>query len=111
MLFNKGNKKEVSDEFLRIKDTLIEEFNALGIKNLHIKDLNLLDGSFVNLEYQLANGQCVKLLEDNKIYWGNQVEIPGSDRCYGLVADDNYLLVCEYGCEGAEPEIIMYKKR
>lgn len=41
----------------------------------------------------------------------NQVEEGNSDRCYGLVADNNYLLVCEYGCNGAEPEIIVYKKR
>lgn len=39
------------------------------------------------------------------------VEMPGSDKCYGVVADDAYLLVCEYGCGGTEPEIIMYKKR
>lgn len=92
-------------------NTLIEEFNALGIPHLRIESLNRLNGSFVNLEYQLANGQRVKLLEDNNVYWGNQVEIPGSDRCYGLVADEKYLLVCEYGCGGAEPEIVIYKRR
>ena len=42
---------------------------------------------------------------------GNQIEIPGSDRCYGLAADDRMLLVCEYGCGGENPEIILYKKR
>lgn len=93
------------------KNTLIEEFNALGIENLHITDLNLLNGYYVNLEYTLPNGQAVKLLEDDKIYWGNQIEIPGSDRCYGIVADEGYLLVCRYGCNGADPEIILYKKR
>lgn len=56
-------------------------------------------------------GQTVKLLEDNNIYWGNQVEIPGSDRCYGLAVDEKYLLVCEYGCNGADPEIVTYKRR
>ncbi len=53
----------------------------------------------------------MKLLEDNNIYWGNQVEIPGSDRCYGLAADEKYLLVCEYGCNGVDPEIVTYKRR
>lgn len=98
-------------EFKRLKETLIAEFNALGIQHLQVKDLNLLNGFYVNLEYPLANGQFVKLLEDNRVYWGNQIEIPGSDRCYGIVADDHYLLVCEYGCSGAEPQIILYKKR
>lgn len=97
--------------FLREKNTLIDEVNALQIKGLRVEDLNLLNGFYVNLEYQLANGQKVKLLEDNHVYWGNQVEIPGSDRCYGVAADDRYLLVCEYGCEGKDPQIILYQKR
>lgn len=99
------------EEFKSIKKALTEEFNALGIKDLEVKDLNLLNGFYVNLEYPLPNGQSVKFLEDNNVYWGNQIEIPGSDRCYGIVADDNYLLVCEYGCGGTEPEIILYRKR
>ena len=51
------------------------------------------------------------MLKDNKVYWGNQIEIPDSSRCYGVVADNEYLLVCEYGCGGADPQIILYKKR
>lgn len=90
---------------------LVAEFNALGIRGLHLDGLNLLHGAFVNLEYPLANGACVKLLQDEKIYWGNQVEIAGSERCYGVVADENMLLVCRYGCGGSDPEIILYKKR
>lgn len=72
--------------------------------------MELLNGFFVNLEYTLPNGQLVKFLKDNNVYLGNQIEIPKSDRCYGLVADEQYLLVCEYGCEGADPEIVLYKK-
>ena len=99
------------EEFARVKETLIEEINGLGIENLQVEDLNLLNGFYINLEYLLANGQSVKLLEDKNIYWGNQIEIPGSDRCFGIAADENYLLVCEYGCGGSEPKIILYKKR
>ena len=80
-------------------------------EGLEVKELHLLNGFFVNLEYPLANGQSVKLLEDKKIYLGNQIERPGSARCYGIVADESYLLVCEYGCNGTDPEIIIYKKR
>lgn len=104
-------KKGGFDEFFRLKNTLIDEFNSLGVKHLQVKDLNLLNGFYVNLEYRLTNGQSVQFLEDNKVYLGNQIEIPDSDRCYGLVADDKYLLVCEYGCNGANPQIIIYKKR
>ena len=93
------------------KRVLINEINALGIKHLKLTNLDLLHGFYVNLEYPLPNGQAVKLLKDNKVYWGNQIEIPDSSRCYGVVADNEYLLVCEYGCGGADPQIILYKKR
>lgn len=103
--------REVLRHFIDSKKDLTDEFNSLGIKNLEVKDLNLLNGFYVNLEYPLDNGQTVKLLEDNNIYWGNQIEIHESDRCYGVVGDDKYLLVCSYKCNGTEPQIICYKKR
>ena len=99
------------DGFLHFKEHLISEINALGIKGLVVNDLNLLNGFFVNLEYPLANGQTVKLLRDNYVYLGNQIEVSEKERCYGVVADKNYILVCEYGCNGEKPEIILYKKR
>lgn len=95
----------------RQKKQLIEEFNSLGINGLHVEDLNFLSGCYVNLEYRLPNGLPVKLLEDNKVYLGNQIEIPRSDRCYGVIGDESYLLVCEYGCNGSAPEIVLYRKR
>lgn len=66
---------------------------------------------FVNLEYTLPNGTAVKLLEDDKVYLGNQIEQADSQRCYGIVGDESHILVCEYGCGGADPEILLYKKR
>ena len=51
-----------------------------------------LNGFYVNLEYPLPNGQSVKLLEDNKVYLGNQIEIQGSSRCYGIVRTRNIFL-------------------
>ena len=104
-------KREGLEAVGRMKAGLIAEFNALGVPGLEITELHLLNGFFVNLEYRLANGQSVKLLNDNDVYLGNQVEIPGSDRCYGLAADGEHLLVCEYGCGGADPEIVVYKRR
>lgn len=94
------------------REQLFREFNALGIQDMpEVTYLNALPGSFINLEYTLPGGQKVKLWDDKRIYWGNQLEKEGSDRCYGLTADENYLLVCEYGCNGADPEIVCYKRR
>lgn len=98
--------------FRAYKDRLLAEFNALRIADMPpVTDLSQLYGGYVNLEYTFPNGAKIKLLDDSKIYLGWQVEKQNSDRCYGLVADDDYLLVCEYGCNGADPEIIVYKKR
>lgn len=99
------------EAFLALKQALVAEINALGIPALHVEDLNLLPGEFVNLEYSLPSGQKVKLLADGNVYLGNQIEISGSERCYGVVADDTYLLVCEYGCGGSDPQILLYRRR
>ena len=91
---------------------LTEEFNALGVPGLPpVRELFPLCGAFVNMEYSLPNGQRVKLLKDTDIYLGCQVEKPGSTRCYGLAADAQHLLVCEYGENGSDPEIVVYQKR
>lgn len=98
------------------KEQLIEEFNSLGIPGMpKISELNALNGAFVNLSYPVPSGDTVKLLDDNDIYLGNQVECEfngGNDvRCFGLVAGMDFLLVCEYGENCTDPEIIVYKKR
>lgn len=76
-----------------------------------VTSLNALKGSFVNLTYTLANGQTLKLLDDDKIYLGNQLYKKDNDRCYGLAADENYLSVCEYGENCSDAEIVIYKRR
>ncbi len=95
-----------------LKDTLINEFNALGIEDMEkVTSLNALSGGYINLEYMLPSGQRVKLLDDSKIYLGNQIYKKESDRCYGLAADRSFLLVCEYGEQGADAEIVVFKRR
>lgn len=95
-----------------IKQQLIDEVNALDIKNMpKIDNLFVLQGSFVNMEYHL-NGNSIKLLDDNATYWGNQVEKNGTeDRCFGIACDEHYILVCEYGKDGVDAEIVILKKR
>ena len=104
-------RAERLEELDRWKRAAIAELNALGIPDLKVESLTPLNGFYVNLEYWLPNGQAVKLLEDSKIYMGSQIERPGQERCYGVVADEKYLLVCEYGCNGADPKIVCYKRR
>lgn len=101
------------ENFQNFKEKIIEEFNELKIQGMpKVQNLNALVGSFVNLEYTLPNGETVKFLDDNSIYLGNQLECEfGGDRCYGIIAGNDFLLVCTYGENGSNPELVMYKKR
>lgn len=95
----------------QLKNKLIAEFNVLHISDMpEVKELNAIKGSFINLEYTLPGGQLVKFWQDNKIYLGNQLCKENSDRFYGIAADEKYLMVCEYGECGADPEIILFKQ-
>lgn len=94
-----------------MKEKLLAKIKALGIKEFEsLTSLNLLDGSYLNLEVELPNGIKTKLLDDNKKYYANQVDIAGSDKCYGVAADENFIVVYRYGCEGKDAELIQIKR-
>ena len=101
--------KEKLEEF---KTQLIHELNTLlQIEGLsRVKDLNVLPGEFVNLEYTLPNGEKVKFLDDKQTYLGSQLE-GEAGFCYGIVAGLDFLLVCSYKENGENPELVIYKKR
>ena len=102
------------EAFEAFKRQLIEEFNTLlHIEGLpRVEDLHVLPGSFVNLEYRLPNGTLARFLDDKASYLGNQLECAfGGDRCFGLVANMDFLLVCTYEEGGENPELVVYKKR
>ncbi|MBQ1398657.1 MAG: helix-turn-helix domain-containing protein [Clostridia bacterium] len=107
--------EELSDngEFEEFKKKLIAEINDLHIEGMpELKTLTALVGGYVNLEYTLPGGQKVKFLNDGTTYLGNQLESEfGGDRCFGVLANMNFILVCTYEAEGANPELILYKKR
>ena len=107
--------EELSDDgqFEAFKQQLIDEINALHVEGMpELKTLNALVGSFVNLEYRLPSGQKVKFLDDGTTYLGNQLECEfGGDRCFGVLANMDFILVCTYEAQGANPELVLYKKR
>lgn len=107
--------EELSDDgqFEAFKKQLIDEINDLHVEGLPKLDkLNALVGSYVNLEYRLPGGQTVKFLDDNTTYLGNQLESElGGDRCFGVLASMDFILVCTYGGGGSDPELVLYKKR
>lgn len=92
-----------------MKKQFIAEVNALGIPELQVDNLYVLQGAFINQAY-LINGNTIKLLDDNATYWGTQIQ-KADGRCYGIACDEKYILVSEYGADGADAELIMMKKR
>ena len=107
--------EELSDggQFEAFKKQLIDEINDLHIKGMpKLEKLNALVGSYVNLAYPLPGGLSVKFLDDRATYLGNQLEAEdGSGRCFGVLANMEFILISSYGCEGADPELLLYKKR
>ena len=107
--------EELSDDgqFEEFKRGLIREINDLSIEGMpKVETLNALVGKYVNLEYPLPNGRKVKFLEDDKTYLGNQMESEfGGERCFGILADMDFILICTYDENGENPELVLYKKR
>ena len=102
-----------AEEFDQFKKQLMEEINALHIEGMpKVESLNALVGGYINLEYRLPNGKMVKFLDDGATYLGNQLECEfGGSRCFGIAANMEFILVCTYEEDGANPELVVYKKR
>ena len=99
--------------FEALKKELIGEINDLRIEGMpRLEKLNALVGSYVNLAYPLPGGAKAKFLDDRTTYLGNQLEAEdGSGRCFGVLANVDFILVCSYGRDGADPELLLYRKR
>ncbi len=107
--------EELSDggQFSAFKKQLMEEINALSIEGMpKVEKLYALAGKDVNLEYRLPSGASVRFLDDRATYLGNQLEPAfGGDRCFGILANMDFILISTYGCDGADPELVLYRKR
>ena len=54
----------------------------------------------------------VRTLSRLAAYLGNQLECEfGGDRCFGVLANMDFILISTYGPDGADPELVLYKKR
>ncbi len=102
-----------AEKFAQFKKQLIDEINALHVEGMpKVESLNALVGAYINLEYHLPNGKVAKFLDDGATYLGTQLECEfGGDRCFGVAANMEFILVCTYAENGANPELVIYKKR
>lgn len=102
------------ENYRAFKQGLIDEINALRIDGMEqVTELYPLVGSFVNLAYPTPGG-AVKFLQDDEVYLGAQGRNLFDDSgktCFGVIARENFILICEYGENGANPELVIYKRR
>ena len=107
--------EELSDDgqFEKFKKQLISEINDLHIEGMpKVERLNALVGSYVNLAYPLPSGMNAKFLDDGTTYLGTHLASEfGGDRCFGVLANMDFILICTYEAEGKAPELLLYKKR
>lgn len=101
------------ENFEELKSQLVKEINDLNVEGMaKVSQLYALCGEFVNLAYPMPNGYDIKILDDNEIYLGCQVNCEfGDDRCFGVVANMSFIFISEYGKEGQSPEIVIFKRR
>ena len=99
--------------FESLKKQLIREVNDLNIDGMpELTSLTALVGGYVNLTYPLPGGEKAKFLDDNTTYLGNQLESEAGDgRFFGVLASEKFILICTYGAECKDPELVLYKKR
>ena len=102
-----------AEKFEEFKRTLIAEINALNIEGMpKVDKLNALVGGYINLAYRLPSGKCEKFLDDAATYLGTQLECEfGADRCFGIAANMDFILVSTYEADGQNPELVIFKKR
>jgi transcriptional regulator with XRE-family HTH domain len=109
------NYEKLSDngEFEAFKQQLVDEINDLHIEGMpRVEKLSALVGQYVNLEYPLPSGARTKFLNDGATYLGTQMESEIVDGlCFGVLANMDFIMVCTYEAEGANPELLLYKKR
>ena len=101
------------DKYDQFKKDTLDELNALLEQNSIPKAEALyeLGGAFVDLAYPLPSGESVGFLDRKKIYLVTQIESGEEGVCYGAVADASFILVSRYKENGADPELIVYRKR
>lgn len=103
------------EKYEEFKNKLIDEINALGIEGMEkVTYLYPLVGNFVNLEYPLPSGERIKFLKNDEMYLGAQVANlfdESKKTCFGVIARESFILICTYGENVADPELVLYKQR
>ncbi len=101
------------EKYEELQKQLLQEINSLCVDGMpEVNQLFPLNGAFVNLEYPLPNGNRVSFLNNKVAYLGSQVvSQKDPQKCFGIVANLEFILVCTYSDGGENPALILFKKR
>lgn len=108
-VFKHGRKKYYSE----FKSKLVGEINFYlkAEKIPEISELFEIPGEYINLKYPLESGEKTAFLRNDTVYLGNQIEFADLGVCFGAESFAGFILICSYGRNGSDPELILYKRR
>ena len=106
-------KRGSKDAYAALKRQLLSESNALLAQYGFppAEALHELLGRYVNLAYPLPGGEAARFLHDQNVYLGARIALSENTRSAGVLADADFILICTYGANGADPELIAYRRR
>ena len=101
------------EKYEEVQKQLLQEINSLCVEGMpEVTQLFPLNGAFINMDYPLPNGNTVPFLNNNEAYLGSQVvSQKNSQKCFGIAANLEFILVSEYSAGGENPALILFKRR
>ena len=108
-----------SEEYSIVSSYLVAEIEIEGEKKLYIiepyydlKNENILNCKDVFTGENLISIDLEKrkVLDDKKMYYTAELPKPNSERCFGIVTDKVQLAIFEYSKDGADAELIIWKR-
>ena len=96
---------ENRNEALYFLKKLWKFIKALFLKDT-LKTLNICNKRRFGIS--LSSGEKVKILNDQSIYWGNQLECEfGGDRYFGNLVGMDFIMTCTYEENGENLELLL----
>ncbi len=91
----------------------MQEINDLHVEGLpKVEKAERAGGAVCEPGLSAAQRCGGKFLNDQTTYLGTQLESEfGGERCFGVLAGMDFILISTYGPEGEAPELVLYKKR
>ena len=91
---------------------------ALSSTDISASDINVevvnAEATPDSVDFTLSDFSIITVLTNGKMVPGatqSFKDVLGDGVGYGIVANEDFILICKFGCNGSDPEIVMYKRR